>query len=150
MLYSPAECLCVCVYALTLRALFSFYSGLLCVCILLGVFCAIIRRGREQGKAALFIYTAVNSDAASSRFASSVKLPGSSQEHISPLYPRILWEDWLSLSSHSPLAGPPLEFGPGGCGTPPSSVQTSGYVKVQRDSLGKCQSSVFARLFCCS
>lgn len=79
MLYSPAERPCVCVCALTLRALFSFYSGLLCVCILLGVFCAIIRRGREQGNAALFIHTAVNSDAASATFTCSVRLPGSRQ-----------------------------------------------------------------------
>lgn len=140
MLYSPAESLCVCVCALTLRALFSFYSGLLCVCILLGVFCAIIRRGREQGNAALFIHTAVNSEAASSRITSSVKLPGSRQRANFPLYPRILQGHWLSLSSHSPLAL--LELGPGECGTPPASMQTSGCVKVQRDNLGKCQGSV--------
>lgn len=111
MLYSPAERPCVCVCALTLRALFSFYSGLLCVCILLGVFCAIIRRGREQGNAALFIHTAVNSDAASATFTCSVRLPGSKQR--AHFYPRILWKGWLSLSLHSPL----LEFGPGERGT---------------------------------
>ena len=73
---------CVCVH--TLGALFSFYSGLLCVCILLGVFCAIIRRGREQENTALFIYAAVNSDAVCFRFASSVKHSGSQANNTFP------------------------------------------------------------------
>lgn len=124
MLYSPAECLCVCVRALTLRALFSFSSGLLCVCVLLGVFCAIIRRGREQGNAALFIHTAVNSDAASSRLTCSVRLPGSRQRAHFTFIPGC-----LSLSSQSPLGIWPW-------GTWHSPIQTSGYVKVQGTTLG--------------
>lgn len=56
----------------------------MCVYILLGVFCAIIRKGRERENTALFIHTAVNSDAACFRFTSSVKHPGFQANNTSP------------------------------------------------------------------
>ena len=97
----------VCVH--TLGALFSFYSGLLCVCILLGVFCAIIRRGREQENTALFIYTAVNSDAACFRFASSVKCSEfQASNTLPPCIPRSFGRTaWASPAMPLLLAGLP-------------------------------------------
>lgn len=129
MLYSPAERFCACVRALTLRALFSFSSGLLCVCILLGVFCAIIRRGREQGNAALFIHTAVNSSAASSRLTCSGKLPASRQRAHFTFIPSLA-ELLLPVPSCQPSPG----IWPWGAWHSP--IQTSGYVKVQGTTLG--------------
>lgn len=111
-------CVCVCVH--TLGALFSFYSGLLCVCILLGVFCAIIRRGRERENTVLFIYTAVNSDAACFRFAFSVKHSGFQANNTLPPLSRDpsggLSDPLLPYPSCW-QACPLLEFGSGECGT---------------------------------
>lgn len=67
-----------------------------------------------------------------------------------PLYPEILREDCLSLSSHTPLAGRlALSWNLALVNVAHSipSMQTSRYAKVQRDNLGKCQSSVSAPLF---